>query len=88
VAVEIVDRDGARVKYAEHVVLFEISGPGDLLAVGSPDPQSEALYTGPTCKAFDGRLMAVVRSTGGSGDIVLKASTEGLAPAEISISVE
>jgi beta-galactosidase len=86
VTVEIVDETGEVVKPAEHVVTFEVSGAGDLLAVGTANPTSEELYVGSQRKAFQGRLMAVVRTTGAAGDIILKASADGLKGAELRLT--
>ncbi len=85
VTVEIVDRDGAVVKSASPEVTIEVSGAGELIAGGSADPASEALYTGKTHKAYGGRLLAIVRSQETPGEIVVKARAEGLEGAEIMI---
>ena len=66
---------------------FEVAGPGQLIAVGAPDPMSEALYTGDRRGAFEGRLMAVVRSTGEPGEITLRATAAGLSTASITVEV-
>lgn len=86
VTVEVIDQDGAVVKYAEDEVTLEVSGPGDLLAVGAANPLSEELYVGNSRKAWHGRLMAVVRSSGQPGEIRLDASAPGLAGAQARIS--
>ena len=86
VTVEIVDENGEVVKPAEHAVTFVVSGAGDLLAVGSANPTSEELYVGSQRNAFQGRMMAVVRTTGGAGDIALKATADGLKAAEVRIT--
>jgi beta-galactosidase len=82
VTVEIVDENGAVTQPAGQEVWLEISGSGELLAVGTADPVSEEPYVGERRKAFQGRLMAVVRSSGEEGEIVLKARAEGLAAGE------
>jgi beta-galactosidase len=86
VTVEGVDANGAVVRCAGNEITFEVSGLGDLLAVGAANPLSEELYVGNKRKAFEGRLMAVVRSVGQGGEIMLKASADGLAGAEIRLS--
>lgn len=83
ITVEVVDKNRILVKPSEAEISFEVSGAGDLLALGSPNPLSEELYTARQRKAFDGRLMAVVRSKGEVGEIRLKAISEGLAEAEV-----
>jgi beta-galactosidase len=86
ITVEIVDKDGHVVKHAGQEVSFEVSGAGELIALGTANPVSEELYTAKKCKAFEGRLMAVVRSKGETGEISLKARAEGLEGAQIKLS--
>jgi beta-galactosidase len=88
ITVEIVDKDGHVVKHAGQEVSFEVSGAGELIAVGTADGTSEELYTDKKRKAFAGRLMAVARSKGEAGKINVKATTEGLPDAEVVIKVE
>jgi beta-galactosidase len=85
VTVEVVDEDGAVVKYAADEIAFEITGVGDLVAIGTANPVSEELYVGTSRTAYQGRLMAVVCTIGHEGDIVLKASADGLTTAETRI---
>jgi beta-galactosidase len=85
ITVEIVDKDGNVVKHASQEVSFEVRGAGELIAVGTANGVSEELYTDKKRKAYEGRLMVVVRSNGDGGEICLKASAEGLASAEVII---
>jgi beta-galactosidase len=87
ITVEIVDQDGARVKYAGQEVSCEVSGVGALIAVGAANQESEELYTAQRRKACEGRLLAVVRSQGEAGEIRVKAQAEGLAEAQVTIKV-
>ena len=88
IAVEIVDKEGRRVKLARHAVSFEVSGPGELIAVGTADGLSEELYTAKKRCAYDGRLMAVVRSKGETGVVNVKVSAEGLPEAEFKFKAK
>lgn len=88
ITVEVVDSAGAVVKSAEPQVSFEVEGAGQLLAVGTAKPDSNELYVGQTRQAWFGRLVAVVRTNGQPGAILLKASAEGLTPAEVQIQVK
>ena len=85
VTVEIADADGKMVTSAENAVHFAVEGDGILLAVGSSNPKSDEMYVGNTRKAYDGKLMAVVKSTG-KGGIKLTAISDGLEKAEILIT--
>jgi beta-galactosidase len=85
ITVEIVDENGLVVKHAENEVILEAAGAGELIALGTANPVSEENYGGSKRKAFGGRVMAVVRSSGEAGEIVLKASAIGLAGSEIRL---
>ncbi len=87
VTVEVVDQNGQVVKHAEHQVTFEVSGAGSLAAVGTANPHSEELYVGNQRKAWQGRLMAVVRSADQTGEVVLKVAAAGMQAAEVKIKV-
>jgi beta-galactosidase len=88
VTVEVIDEEGAVVKYAEHDVHFVISGAGDLLAVGTANPVSDEPYAATHRKAYEGRLMTVVRTLGQVGDITLQAQAEGLTASEIKLEAK
>jgi beta-galactosidase len=85
VTVEIVDQDSHVVTCAEPEVSFEVSGVGALIAVGTANPLSEEPYVSNRRKAWHGRLLSVVRSSGQAGEIALKARTEGLLAAELRL---
>jgi beta-galactosidase len=88
VSVEIVDQEGRIVPYAEQDIALEVAGPGDLLAVGTANPWSEEPYVGKQRKAWQGRLLAIVRSNGEPGEIVLSAHATGLHRGEIHLHAE
>jgi beta-galactosidase len=88
ITAEIVDQNGYVVPTAEHEITFEVSGVGELIAVGTANPLSEEPYVGKQRKTWRGRLLAVVRSSGQVGDIVFKAHTDGLPPSEIRLNTK
>jgi beta-galactosidase len=88
ITVEVVDKNGAVVTYAADEITLEITGAGALIALGTANPVSEELYVGNQRRAYQGRLMAVVRSTGAEGDIVLKASADGLTTGKAKIRAQ
>lgn len=85
VTVEVVDAAGAPVQYAADTITCQVAGAGELTAIGTADPYSEELYVGASRRAYEGRLMAVVRSTGATGEIRLTASADGLQSGEIAL---
>jgi beta-galactosidase len=86
VTVELLDGKGIRHPKAENLVTFEIQGPGSIVAVGNANPISTESYKRPCRKAWRGLCMVIIRAARQSGSIVLKASAQGLEPAEVVIS--
>jgi beta-galactosidase len=85
VTIEVVDQDGMVVKHGEPVISLEVNGAGELIAAGTANPLSEEMYVGSQRKAYQGRLLAVVRTTGGAGEITLEAQAEGLPAAQVHL---
>jgi beta-galactosidase len=85
IQVELLDAEGNRCATAENLVEFEISGPGILAAVGSSDPMSSESFQQPRRKAYQGRCLVIIRSAKEEGDILLKASADGIPPVSIVI---
>ena len=83
--VELVDGEGHRNTTAENMVHFDIEGPGTIVAVASSNPMSSESYQRPHRKAYRGRCLVVVKSTDEPGDIILKASSDGLASGSVTI---
>ncbi len=88
VTVEIVDEHGYVVSYADPAVSFEVSGAGELIALGTANPLSEESYTSKQRKAWQGRLLAVVRSSGHPGEIMLTAHADELISSEIRLNAK
>ena len=87
ITVEITDIDNKTVTNAINTVLFAVEGAGKLIAVGSANPKTEDMYSGNIHSAYDGKLMAVVKSFE-KGAIKLMAISDGLEKAEIYVLVE
>jgi beta-galactosidase len=88
VTIELQDEQGRRVPCAEVPVTLEVSGAGDLLAIGTANPASEELYVGSQRRAWQGRLMVVVRTTGQPGPITLTARVDGLPDAAVELQAQ
>jgi beta-galactosidase len=86
VTVEILDAKGVRNPLAQNPVHFTIEGPGSILAVGSSNPMALESFRQPVRKTYQGRCLVIIKSGNTPGDIILKASSESLSPAEIVIS--
>ncbi len=88
VMVELLDQHGTRHPKAGNMVNFSVMGPGSIAAVASSNPMSPESFQQPRRMAYQGRCMVIIKSGQEEGTIILKAETEGLAPAEIQISTE
>jgi beta-galactosidase len=86
VTVKIADAEGRLVPRAKNPVTFEVSGPAEIAATDNGDPTDFTAFASPRRKAFNGLALVIVRSKQGEpGTITLRASAEGLAPAETTI---
>jgi len=85
ITAELVDARGVRNPKAENLVKFALEGPGRIVGVGNANPVSTESYQQPQRKAWQGRCLVIVKSDKRAGKIKVRASAEGLAPAEVVI---
>ena len=85
VTVEAVDADGRLEMRSDEEIQFEISGPGVLAAVGNGDGQDPDSYHSNRRKLFQGRVLAVIRSSRQAGQIKLTARGSGLGEAALMV---
>jgi len=81
----IVDDKGVLVPDAEHEVVFEVDGPGNIIGIGNGNLNSLEDYKDNKHKAYNGRGLAVLQSKRSSGTIKISASADGLKQASIEI---
>jgi beta-galactosidase len=86
VTVRVLDSAGVVVPTDSRRVRFSVSGLGEIVATDNGDPADMDAFPSTERRLFSGLALAIVRSRpGGGGVIVVKATAEGLAPAEIDI---
>lgn len=86
ITVRLTDAKGGLAPKADNLVQFEISGPGEIIAVDNGDPTSHAPFQARQHKAFNGMALAIVRTKAGEpGEITVRASSDGLEPAEVRL---
>jgi beta-galactosidase len=83
--VELLDENGVRNPTAENLVSFELSGPGQIVAVANSNPMSSESFQQPRRKIWKGRCLVIVKSGKEAGEIVLTAKTEGLTESQLTI---
>ncbi|HUL76846.1 MAG TPA: glycoside hydrolase family 2 TIM barrel-domain containing protein [Vicinamibacteria bacterium] len=84
VRVEVVDARGTVVPGARPEIRARVTGPGELAALASADPNDLTGYRGPARRPYQGVAQAIVRPTG-AGTLELVAEVDGLPPARLTI---
>ncbi len=82
----IVDGKGTRVPDGNAEITFELTGPARVLGIGNGDLNDPAAGPVPTHRAYQGRGLAIVQSTGASGPVTLRATAPGLQSATITLT--
>jgi beta-galactosidase len=80
----IQDSAGSIVPTAGSSITFAVSGPGKLVGADNGDPIDLTAYSSATRKAFNGKALAVVQSTGSPGQITVTATSSGLTAGSVS----
>lgn len=85
--VTIVDKDGIFVSDAFSLVQFAIEGEGEIIGVDNGDTSYVGYLTGTEIPAFNGLCIAVIRSIGKPGKIIIRAKSPGLKGDEKALEV-
>ena len=88
VTVELADANGIKNPKDERLVKFGIEGEGTIVGVGNANPVSLESYQLPQRKAWQGRCLVIVKSTGKPGIITLTASADGLPSSVVTIKTQ
>lgn len=73
VPVEFTDENGVRKPYMEEEITLSVEGAGYLVGFGSAVAKTDESYVDNVTRSFRGRALAVIRSNGESGEIIVKA---------------
>ena len=88
VTARVVDAAGVEVPTADHALRFRIAGPGEVVATDNGDPTDMTAFPSPERRAFSGKALAIVRGeAGGTGEVRVAVSAEGLLGADARIRV-
>ena len=63
---------------AKNKIQFSIEGPGTIKAAGNGDPTCLLPFSGNEMYAYQGKCLAIIRSTKNNGKIAITASANGL----------
>ncbi len=86
VTIELIDEKGRVItSNSERKINITVEGEGSLLAAGNASPTDMESFRSETPKLYNGRALAIIKSSDTEGEIKLKVTSEGLADAVITI---
>ncbi|RYZ53082.1 MAG: DUF4982 domain-containing protein [Sphingobacteriales bacterium] len=89
IKVSVVDKNGLVVPDADNMIQFELAGKGEIVATDNGDAADMTAFPSKTRKAFSGLALVIIRSKiGETGKVELRASSPGLQPARLSITLK
>ena len=88
VTIDLLDENGMPSRFETRKVTVTVEGAGTLAGFGSAHPQCEGSYQDSTWETFDGRVMAVIRSTGDTGEIRVRISADGCGEKALTLNSE
>ena len=88
ITVEAVDAQGRVVPTAKLPVSFQLTGPGSIIGLNNGDPTCHEPEKGNSHSIYNGLAQVIEQSKiGGEGPLTLRATADGLTPAEVVINV-
>lgn len=88
VEVNVVDEDGNIIPDASNDISFEIEGEGKLVGLDNGNPVDHTSYKANHRRVFSGKAIAIIQATETAGSFTLRASSQGLEPASITIETK
>jgi beta-galactosidase len=85
ITVDVVDSNGVMLPSGNNLINISISGSGTLVGLDNGRQEDAEGYKLPSHTAFNGKLLAIVQSTGTPGLITFTATSSGLLPATITL---
>ena len=87
VEMAVVDANGIPVQTADHVINLSVQGVGKLAATDNGNPVELTPFNASTKQLFNGKLLAILKTSGNKGEIVLEANSPGLKSAKLILNV-
>jgi beta-galactosidase len=85
IQVRIVDAAGHRVFGAASPISVSVEGPGELVALDNSDPRDVTSVRAGHRTAYQGRILALVRTGSEAGLVTVRASADGMPAAELQL---
>lgn len=86
VEIQLTDGDGRFVYASDNLIELSLEGPGEIIGMENGDIGDLTPYSSRSRKAFNGKLLAYIRTQSVPGRIVVKAASGGLQPAQAEIT--
>ena len=86
VTVKVVDKNGTLVPGADDLIKFDVTGPGWIAGVDNGHQISHQSFKASQRDAFHGMALAIIQAKRRSGQIVLRATADNLAPASVVLN--
>jgi beta-galactosidase len=89
VTLTVQDSNDIMVPRSKNLVHFSVSGPGEIVATDNGDATDLNIFSSHDRKAFNGLALVIVKAKRGqTGQIVIKAESEGLPPALCTVTTK
>src|SRR5699024_604336 len=85
ITIEAVDKNGDTVEDAANLIQAEVSGNGELMALDNGDQVDHEPYDSGKRNLFNGKLVAIVKSTTDKGTMTLNVKADGIEDQSITI---
>lgn len=85
VRIAVLDAAGTILPDEARDLQVAVSGPAELIALGSGDPKWTGSLQSPTTRTFRGQALAILRSTGKPGPVRVTAQTDGIPTASAAV---
>jgi beta-galactosidase len=85
VTLDVLDQSGQSIPDAAIPVHFIVTGAGELAASGTANPKDVYSFRNPRPRTFHGKALVIVRPSGVFGNILVRAESQGLTAANITI---
>jgi beta-galactosidase len=89
ITVEVLDNKRDVVPFADNIVKFSVSGPGEIVATDNGDPADMLSFPSKERRAYNGLALVIVRAkTGPSGLVTVTATGVGFPAAQVTLSTQ
>jgi beta-galactosidase len=85
ITTSVVDSTGELNPHSEHLVNYELDGPGRIRAIDNGDLTDHTPYGSTSREMRKGRQLLILQAGSEPGDLVVSATAEGLVPSKVKI---